>query len=109
MVVSMPVPVRQNRFAVVGILVYLDATVVPLALAPVLMPATYSWVSHTTSLSAAQGVEGAWMARLGFVLSGLAVLWLVGLAGGCWDRRAKALHAGFGVFMVATAAFSARS
>jgi hypothetical protein len=41
------------------------------------MPADYSWVSNTTSESAAQGVQGAWMARLGFVLFGMSVILLV--------------------------------
>ncbi len=105
---SRPVGVR-GRFAFVVILVGLGGAVVSLAVAPVLMPESYSWVSHTTSESAAQGVEGAWLARLGFVLSGLAVLWLVGVSGRRWEGRARVLHGGFGVFMVATAAFSARS
>jgi hypothetical protein len=91
------------------ILVCLGGAVVSLAVAPVLMPESYSWVSHTTSESAAQGVEGAWLARLGFVLSGLAVLWLVGVSVRRWEEWARVLHGGFGVFMVATAAFSARS
>jgi hypothetical protein len=49
----------------------LAASAVALALAPLLMPPSYSWLSMTTSESAAQGVGGAWLARLGFVLFGL--------------------------------------
>jgi TRAP-type C4-dicarboxylate transport system permease small subunit len=67
-----------------GILALYLVAILSLALAPLLMPAGYDWVRHTTSESAAQGLDGAWLARLGFVAFGLAVL------------------------MVATAAFSTR-
>ena len=54
--------------------------------------------------SAAQGLAGAWVARLGFVEFGLAVLWLAaGAAPGC-GRGAVSMHAAFGVCMVARAA-----
>ena len=47
--------------------------------------------------SAAQGLAGAWVARLGFVAFGLAVLWLAaGAAPGC-GRGAVSMHAAFGV------------
>lgn len=38
-----------------------------LALAPLALPESYSWIELGTSESAAQGVEGAWVARAGFV------------------------------------------
>jgi hypothetical protein len=41
------------------VLVGLCSSAVALASAPALMPPTYSWISHTTSESAAQGVSGA--------------------------------------------------
>ena len=107
--VSRSAGVLQSRHAVAGILTCLGGAVLCLGVGPVLMPDSYSWVSHTTSESAAQGVEGAWLTRLGFVLSGLAVLWLVAVSGQMWNKQARILHAWFGVFMVATAAFSARS
>jgi hypothetical protein len=79
-----------------------------LAGAPALMPASYSWVANTVSELAAKGVGGAWLARLGFVLFGLAVLLLVAIRSGAWGRWAMAGHVSFGVSMVAVAAFSAK-
>lgn len=55
------------------------------------MPEGYSWVTHTISESAAQGIEGAWLANTLDTV---------------WARGAVWLHTSFGVFMVATAAFS---
>jgi hypothetical protein len=88
--------------------VLFGGSVVALGLAPVAMPGSYSWVQHTTSESAAQGVPGAWIARLGFMLFGLGVLWHSSRAGPAWRQPATALHAGFGVCMTAVAAFSAK-
>lgn len=82
------------------------ASAAALAIAPMLMPDGYSWISGTISESAAQGVDGAWMARLGLVLFGLSVLALVPLKVGSWGRVAAGFHAAFGAFMVAVAAFS---
>jgi hypothetical protein len=58
------------------VLTGLAASAVALATAPALMPSGYSWVSQTTSESAAQGVQGAWLARIGFVVLGLSVILL---------------------------------
>ena len=80
-----------------------------LALAPLVLPASYSWVEHTTSESGAQGVDGAWLARAGFVLFGLAVLWIASRRRCAWGRPATGLHVTFGVSMIAVAAFSLRS
>jgi hypothetical protein len=100
---------RPGRLAGVGALVCLVASAMALATAPALMPASYSWVAHTASESAAQGVAGAWLARAGFLALGLGVLALSGTARQLWGWRAVGLHATFGVLMVATAVFSARS
>lgn len=81
---------------------------VALAVAPALMPAGYSWVSHTTSESAAQALQGAWLARLGFLVFGLSVLLLAAACRRRWGPRAVALHAAFGALMTAAAAFSHR-
>ncbi len=91
-----------------GILACLAGSAAALALAPLLMPDSYSWVSHTTSESAAQGVSGAWLARLGFLMFGLAVLWLTAVSGARWGRWGKLFHGMFGVLMTAMAAFSHR-
>jgi hypothetical protein len=87
--------------------VLLAGSALALAVAPVLMPTSYSWIVHTTSESAAQGIEGAWLARLGFLLFGFGVLVLV-WAHPAWSPRARASHTAFGVLMVSAAAFSTR-
>ncbi len=79
-----------------------------LAAAPVALPPAYSWIVHTTSESAAQGLQGAWIARLGFQLFGFAVLWLASLNRDRWGRWGSVLLGCFGVMMLATAAFSHR-
>jgi hypothetical protein len=80
-----------------------------LLIAPLLMPASYSWWSHTTSESAAQGVPSAWLARLGFLTFGMAVIGIGALAHQRWGRVAWSCHLAFGVLMCAAAAFSSRS
>lgn len=87
-----------------GIVALLALSALALALAPTLMGPEYSWLTHTTSESAAQNTSGAWLARAGFLIFGLAVLWLVALVD--WKRPVRWLHGAFGVLMVATAAFS---
>ena len=77
------------RLCGVGILCALVISATCLLLAPALMPESYSWIQHTTSESAAQGVEGAWLARLGFVTFGLGVLWLTALLRVVWGRLAQ--------------------
>ena len=77
--------------------------------APRALPSSYSWIDHTTSESAAQGVDGAWVGRLGFLLFGFAVLWIAQSAADRWGPVASVLHVTFGVCMAAVAAFSARS
>ncbi len=94
---------------VVGVPACFAASVLALALAPLLLPADYSWIAHTTSEAAAQGTEGAWLARLGFLAFGLGVIWLTTRVGGRWGRWGVGFHSSFGVFMVAAAVFSARS
>ena len=101
-----PVSGVGRRGAAVGVVALLVVSAVALAVAPAFMPDGYYWVTHTTSESAAQGLEGAWVARLGFVAFGLAVLWLVAGAAPTWGRGAVWMHAAFGVSMVGTAAFS---
>jgi hypothetical protein len=87
----------------------LGGSALALLLAPGLMPDDYSWWAHTTSESAAQGVPGAWLARFGFVLFGAAVLMLAVGARRAWGVTGAVLHGIFGVAMLSTAAFSARS
>ena len=98
----------KGRWESWGVVACLGGSAFALALAPLLMPESYSWLSHTTSESAAQGVRGAWLARSGFLAFGLAVVWLRSLAGDRWGRWGKWMHRSFGVLLVATAAFSHR-
>jgi len=92
----------------IAVLAALLGSALALAAAPSAMPASYDWVRHTTSESAAQGVDGAWLARLGFVLFGVAVAALSALAARRWGIAGASAHALFGVGMLATAAFSHR-
>jgi hypothetical protein len=90
----------------VSILSLLLLSAAALLAAPWLMPPGYAWLTHTTSQSAAQGLEGAWLARLGFILFGLAVIWLASVKVTVWARTAVWFHLAFGVCLVGTAAFS---
>lgn len=98
----------SERFRRAGVLTLLALSATCLAVAPLALPASYSWVVHSTSESAAQGLSGAWIARLGFLLFGFAVLWLTSFARPRWGRWGALLLGTFGVMMLATAAFSHR-
>ena len=91
-----------------GVIALLIGALVAFGLAPTLLPDSYSWTEHGVSESAAQGIDGAWLARMGFISYGLAVLWLVGLRRSDWGPLATVLHLGFGVCMFGVAAFSAK-
>jgi hypothetical protein len=88
-------------------LALLAASAVCVAVAPFLMPDSYSVVEHSVSESAGQGVEGAWLARFGFLFLGFAVLLIANRAEqwGVWGRLA---HRVYGVAMIATATFAHR-
>lgn len=101
-----PPPQRTSRAAGFGAVFLLIVSAAALLAAPWLMPEGYSWIKHTTSESAAQGLNGAWLARLGFLAFGLGVLWIAGHKQSDWARGAVWMHATFGVSMLATAAFS---
>lgn len=77
-----------------------------LSVAPLWLPASYSWLQNGTSESAAQGVDGAWVARSGFILFGLAVLWLCQRAAAVWRWPGTTCHVAFGVGMLGVAAFA---
>jgi hypothetical protein len=89
--------------AALGLLILSAAAIVA---APLAMPPGYSWVSHAISESAAQGQQGAWVARLGFLLFGFSVLLLASIRRAAWGLPGTLLLGLFGVFMLATAAFS---
>lgn len=88
------------------VLLLLVGSVVSVVIAPLLMPSSYSIVEHSISESAAQGVEGAWLARLGFMMFGLAVLLLASLAGYRWGVWGGIAHRVWGVSMIGAAVFS---
>ncbi len=89
--------------AVLGLVV---ASLISVAVAPLLMPASYSWVEHTVSATAAQGLDHAWLTRLGFLLQALAVLLLVELARERWGVWGRSLHRLYAISVVAAAIFS---
>lgn len=95
-----------DRVQAWGVTVTLFVSASALAMAPALMPEPYSWLTHTISEAAAQGLEGAWLARLGFVIFGFAVLWLTYLSRDRWNRWATASHVSFALALLAVAAFS---
>ncbi len=96
----------MSKTFVLVVLAGLLCSAVALVVAPVLMPAGYSWMANTTSESAAQGLSGAWLARLGFLLFGLSVMALALRSAEQWGLLAAVLHYAFGALLAATAAIS---
>jgi len=90
-------------------LVALASSAIALAVAPLALDGSYSWLQHTTSEAGGQGVDGAWVARTGFLLFGLATLWIAVRSQRRWGQPATALHLGFAVCMFAVAGYSIRS
>lgn len=88
------------------VLAILAASVVCLATAPFLMPDSYSIIENAVSESAGQGVEHAWVARLGFLLLGFGVLILANLASSRWGVWGRLAFRVYGVAMIGNAAFS---
>jgi hypothetical protein len=94
--------------AEIGVLALLVGAFIAFALAPLAMPATFDWVEHGVSESGAQGIDGAWVTRIGFILFGLAVIWLAQLRHRVWGPLGTAMHLMFGVSMFGVAAFPTR-
>ena len=76
-----------------------------LLLAPLLMPAGYSWLRNTTSESAAQGAQGAWLVRFRFLVFGSAAVLYSARMRRDWPSGAGLAHASLGALMIATSAF----
>ncbi len=89
-----------------AVLVVLAASASCVALAPLLMPESYSIIEHSISESAAQRVEGVWLARAGLLLFGLGVLALSSAAGDRWGPWGRIAHRGYGVAIISTAVFA---
>ena len=102
-------PSCRQRGRAIGVVLCLVISAVTLAAAPILLPGDYRWIAHTTSEAAAQRVDGAWLARSGFLLFGMGVIWLASGARELWGKWGTVLHTSFGVLMIAAAVFSARS
>jgi hypothetical protein len=90
-------------------LVALAAAALCLALAPLAMPDDYSWIARSISESAAQGVDGAWVARTGFLLMGLGALLTALASADRWRTPGAVLLGLYGVLMMSAAAYSTRS
>ncbi len=99
-------PPGRSRLIAAAVVAMLLASVVAVAIAPTLMPDSYSVVEHSVSESAAQGLEGAWLARLGFLLLGFAVLASAGIAGKRWGLWGRIAHRVYGASMIGAAAFA---
>lgn len=87
-------------------LAFLMLSALCVGVAPVIMPEGYSWIALSISESAAQGLNGAWLARLGFILYGLAVIRISYSLRTVWPRGSYWAHEIFGLCMLGTAAFS---
>ncbi|MCU0649488.1 MAG: DUF998 domain-containing protein [Gemmatimonadaceae bacterium] len=98
----------SERAQQVTILLLLVASAVAFLMAPTAIAPSYSWVRHSISESAAQGLVGAWVARSGFLLFGSAVLWLAAALRPRWHRRGSVALGTFGAMMLGTAAYSHR-
>ncbi len=83
-------------------------SILALLCAPLLMPSGYSWLSNTISESAAQGVAHAWLARVGLMIYGLAVIWAAVAMREFWGAGARVCHLVFGLCMVAAAMYPIR-
>lgn len=93
-----------------GVIAMLATGLALLAAAPLALrdSYSYSWVDQGTSESAAQGIDGAWVARLGFVTLGLAVVWLASLRASAWRWAGTALHLAFGIGLICGAVYSTK-
>ena len=96
----------SNAYTVTGISVCLIISATCIFLAPFWMPSDYSWAQNVISESAAQGLANAWIARLGFLLFGAAVLLLSFFSRPYWGRISYWFFLVFAACMFGTAAFS---
>ncbi len=103
-----PTEVVSTRASQGAVLVLLALSAAAFAVAPAVLPPTYSWVRHSISESAAQGLEGAWVTRTGFLLFGCAVLGLAVIRRPRWGRWGTRALGTFGGMMFATAAYAHR-
>jgi hypothetical protein len=105
MIILVMTPGADQRWRT-GLMAALASSMLLIALAPTVLPQSYSWVELGTSEAAAQGIAGAWVTRAGFVLFGLAVLGVCVIRHRAWGTLATGLHGCFGVGMVMVAVYS---
>lgn len=99
----------DRRVALAGVITGLLMSATAFAFSPMLMPSSYSWIAHTLSQAAAQGQDGGWLSRLGFLLAGLAILRLTLSDVVDWMPLARQAHRITGALMLAAIAFADRS
>ncbi|WP_278237361.1 DUF998 domain-containing protein [Isoptericola sp. AK164] len=97
----------MSRPTAAVVLALLAVAATCLALAPLVLPDSYEVLRQPVSRAGAQGVPGAWLARTGYVLLGLAVLVEAARAGEAWGPVGRAAHAVYATAMVCLAVFSA--
>jgi hypothetical protein len=103
-----PPSAEAQLVAAVGAMLLMALSAAALTFAPLALPAAYSVAQQGLNEAASQGLPQAWITRLGFLTFGQAVLWLAAAFQHRWARIVWWPHALFGVFMMATATFSAR-
>ena len=103
-----PAIAQNTRNVSKGIVFLFAISAGSLLLAPLRMPASYSVIADSISESAGQGIEGAWLARLGLLTFGFAVIWLATALRRIVGRSTFYLHLVFGICMAAAAAFSSK-
>lgn len=91
-----------------GLSVVFIISVASILISPFFMPMDYSWITNTISESAAQGLNNAWITRLGFITFGLGVIGLSVYLNNDWPITVRVCHAIFGISMLFVAAFSMR-
>lgn len=92
-----------------GVLLGLALSALALAIAPLFLPETFSAIANTTSESAAQGVEWAWIARIGLATFGLSVLGFTRLPGMTENPIRRWCFDAFGSLLILSAIASTRS
>lgn len=88
-------PPARPKVRAAAVIAVLSASLLALVLALLALPSSYDWVSMTTSESGAQGVRGAWVGRLAFLL-GLGVLLLAVQSSNRWGKPGTGLHSASG-------------
>lgn len=106
LIILLPASKSPDKLLRTAIILLLLVSAAAIFIAPFAMPDDYSWVANVISESAAQGVAGAWIAKLGFITFGFAVICLSVWKKVAWARGAYWLHLAFAIFMIATVAFS---